>query len=98
MRRIDIFISYLEDVQIERSLAERLILSTCAELGVPVSVSASNAARRLKGEDANYRAAGNAGRDSPLLFCLCFWEYQDLNAEEEYREDIPNTGQATGRA
>jgi len=98
MRRIDIFISSLEDVRIQRGLAERLVPSISAEFSVPVSVSYSNAARRLKQEDAIIAQRWNVAQDNPLLFCPCFWEYQDLKAEEEYREHIPNTGQATGRA
>jgi len=98
MRRIDIFISSLEDVRIQRGLAERLVPSISAEFSVPVSVSYSNAAKRLKQEDAIIAQRWNVGQDNPLLLCPCFWEYQDLKAEEEYSEHIPNTGQATGRA
>jgi hypothetical protein len=65
MRRIDIFISSLEDVQIRRSLAERLILSTSAEFGGPVRVSYSNAARRLKQEDAIIAQRGMPGGTVP---------------------------------
>ena len=93
MRRIDIFISSLEDVQIERSIAERLIRSAAAEFSVPVSVFYSNWLRQLKQKDESTAQRGNADRDSVLLLCPCFWEYQDLKAEPEYREQTPNTGQ-----
>ena len=78
MRRIDIFISPIEDVRVQRGLAERLVLPTSAEFSVPVSVSYSNATRRLKQEDAIIAQRRNAGEDSPLSLCPCFWEYQDL--------------------
>jgi len=93
MRRIDIFISSLEDVQIERSIAERLIRSAAAEFSMPVSVFYSNWLRQLKQKDESTAQRGNADRDSVLLLCPCFWEYQDLKAEPEYREQTPNTGQ-----
>jgi hypothetical protein len=93
MRRIDIFISSLEDVQIERSVAERLIRSEAAEFSVPVSVSYSNGVRRLNLGDDTIAHRENADRDSPLLLCPCFWEHQDSKAEQEYEEHIPNTSQ-----
>jgi hypothetical protein len=93
MRRIDIFISSLEDVQIERSIVERLIRSTAAEFNVPVTVWYSNWLRRAKQEDEITAQRGNADPKSALLLCPHFWEHQELKAETEYREQIPNTGQ-----
>ena len=91
MRRIDIFISFPTDVQVERSVAERLIRSVAAEFCVPVSVSYSNWLRRQKQEDEITAQRGSPQEESTLL-CPCFWEYQDLKAEQEYREHVPNTG------
>jgi hypothetical protein len=93
MRRIDIFISSLDDVQIERSIVERLIRSVAAEFSVPVSIFYSNWLRQLKQKDEITAQRGNADRDDALLLCPCFWEYQDLKAEPEYRERPPNTGE-----
>ena len=92
MRRIDIFISSLDDVQTERSIAERLIGSVAAEFSLPVSVLYSNWLRQLKQKDEIAAQPVKADRDSALL-CPCFWEYQDLKAEPDYRERPPNTGQ-----
>ena len=91
MRRIDVFISSSADVQLERSVAERLICSVAAEFGVPVSVSYSNWLRRPKREKEITAQRGNDQQENMLL-CPYFWEYQNLKAEPESREYIPDTG------
>jgi hypothetical protein len=93
MRRIDILVSYSEDVQNERSVAERLIRCVAAELDVPISVSYSNWPRGLKQENKTTpRTASDDGEDG-LLLCPCFSEHQDSKAEPEDCEHILNPGQ-----
>ena len=70
-------------------MAERLIRSVAAEFCVPVSVSYSNWLRRQKQEDEITAQRGSPHEESTLLLCPCFWEYQDLKAEQ----DIGNTFQ-----
>jgi AAA ATPase domain len=93
MKRIDILVSFSEDVQNERGVAERSIRSVAAELDVSVSVSYSNWLRRLKQEDAITAQAANDDREGNLLLCPYFWEHQDSEAEPEYCEHILNPGQ-----
>ncbi len=92
MRRIDIFVSSLADVQIERSLADRVIRSVAGEFNVSLTVAYSNRLRRLRKRDDANAQKENVPEDD-LLLCPCFWEYQDFKSEEDYREHIPNTGQ-----
>jgi conflict system STAND superfamily ATPase len=93
MRRIDILVSSSEDVQNERSVAERLIRWVAAELEVPVSVSYSNWLSGPKPEDKpTAQPASDNGEDS-LLLCPYFSEHQDSKAEPEYCEHILNPGQ-----
>ena len=94
MRRIDILVSSSEDVQKERSVAERLIRLVAAELDVPVSVSYSSWLRGLKQENkTTARPASDNGEDGFLL-CPYFSEHQDSTAEVEYcPEHILNPGQ-----
>ena len=93
MRRIDIFVSSPADVQKERSLAERLIRSIAAEFNVPVTVSYSNWLRRISPSDKVAALGANGFEGDRSLLCPCFWEYQDLKSEQNYRERIPNPGQ-----
>jgi ketosteroid isomerase-like protein len=93
MRRIDILVSSSEDVQNERGVAERSILSVAAELDVSVSVSYSNWLRRLKQEDAITAHAANDDREDALLLGPYFWEHQDSKTEPEYCEHVLNPGQ-----
>ena len=92
MRRIEIFVSSAADVQKERCLADRLIRSVGAEFSVPVSASYSNWLRRLRIQD-QITALSEDVSDEGLLLCPCFWEYPDFKSEQDYREQIPNTGQ-----
>src|SRR3984893_19578664 len=94
MRRIDILVSSSEDVQKERSVAERLIRLVAAELDVPVRVSYSSWLRGLKQENkTTARPASDNGEDGFLL-CPYFSEHQDSTAEVEYcPEHILNPGQ-----
>jgi hypothetical protein len=93
MRRVDILVSSAEDVQNERSVAERSIRSVAAELGVSVSVSYSNWLRRRKPEDAITEPAANGGQEGTLLIGPYFWEHQDSKTEPRYCEQIRNPGQ-----
>jgi ketosteroid isomerase-like protein len=88
MRRIDILVSSSDDVQNERSVAERLIRSVAAGLDVSVSVSYSDRLR-LKEEDEITALPTNGAREGTLLLSPNFWEYQD-EAEQGYAEHIPN--------
>ncbi|HXM27211.1 MAG TPA: ATP-binding protein, partial [Chthoniobacterales bacterium] len=93
MRRIDILVSSCEDVQNERSVAERSIRSVAAELDVSVSVSYSNWLRRLNQENKTTAQAANDDREGTLFIGPYFWEHQDSKTEPEYREHILNPGQ-----
>jgi hypothetical protein len=93
MRRVDILVSSAEDVQNERSVAERSIRSVAAELGVSVSVSYSNWLRRRKPEDAITEPAANGGQEGTLLIGPYFWEHQDSKTEPRYCEQVRNPGQ-----
>src|ERR1700747_2629384 len=93
MRRIDILVSSSEDVQKERSVAERLIRWVAAEFDVPVSVSYSNWLRGPKQEE---KTTARPAIDSPedgLLLCPYFSEHQDSKAESEHCEQILNPAQ-----
>src|SRR4029077_14175101 len=92
MRRIDILVSSSEDVQNERSVAERSIRSVAAELDVSVSVSYSNWLRRLNQENKTTAKAANDDREGTLFIGPYFWEHQDSKTEPEYREHILNPG------
>src|SRR5260370_35119716 len=92
MRRIDIFISSPEDVQAERILVERSIRSIAAEFSVPITVTYSNWQRRLNAEDKVAAQSVNGCEEGGSWFYPCFWEYQDLGLDQDYRERIPNTG------
>ena len=93
MRRIDILVSSAEDVQNERSVAERSIRSVAAELGVSVSVSYSNWLRRPKQENKTTEQATNGGREGRLLIGPYFREHQDSKTERGVCEHIRNPGQ-----
>jgi KaiC/GvpD/RAD55 family RecA-like ATPase len=93
MRRIDILISSSEDVQKERSVAERLIRWVATELDVPVSVSYSNWLRGPKQENKTVARPASDNREDGLLLCPYFSEHQDSKAEPEYGEHILNPGQ-----
>jgi energy-coupling factor transporter ATP-binding protein EcfA2 len=93
MKRIDILVSSSEDVQNERSVAERLIRRVAAELDVPVSVSYSDWLRGSKQENkTTARPASDDGEDG-LLLCPYFSERQDSQTEPEHCEQVLNPGQ-----
>ena len=92
VRTIDIFVSSPEDVQKERSLAERVIRSVASEFGVPVTVNYSNWLRKIKASDKVPVQSTNGSDDGRTWLRSCFWEYQDADLDQDYREQIPNTG------
>src|SRR3984893_3665213 len=92
MRRIDIFVSSPEDVQKERSLVERTIRAAAAEFGVPITVTYSNWLRHHQPSDKIAAQSANGSEDGRTWLCPCFWEYKDFELDQEYREQIPNTG------
>jgi hypothetical protein len=92
MRRIDIFVSSPEDVQKERSLVERAIRAVAGEFSVPVTVTYSNWLRQHNPTDKIAAQSANGSEDGRTWLCPCFWEYRDSGLDEEYREQIPNTG------
>ena len=92
MRRIDIFVSSPEDVQVERSLVERSIRVIAAEFRVPITVTYSNWLRRLSAEDKVAAQSVNGCEEGRSWLYPCFWEYQDFGLDPDYRERIPNTG------
>jgi hypothetical protein len=92
MRRIDIFVSSPEDVQKERSLVERAIRSIAGEFNVPVTVTYSNWLRKLNTSDKAAAQSANGSEDGRTWLCPCFWEYQDSELDQDYKEQIPNTG------
>jgi AAA ATPase domain len=93
MRRISIFVSSPADVQKERCLVERLVRSIAAEFDVPVIVSYSNWLRKQSLSNKVIVRDAKGLEEGGLLLCPCFWEYQDFESEQDYREWIPNTGQ-----
>jgi AAA ATPase domain len=92
MRRIDIFVSSPEDVQKERSLVERTIRAVADEFSVPITVTYSNWLREHIPLDKPAVPSANGSEDGRTWLCPCFWEYGDTELDEDYREQIPNTG------
>ncbi len=92
MRRIDIFVSSPEDVHKERSLVERTIRAVAGEFGVPITVTYSNWLRQHHPSDKIAAQSANGSEDGRTWLCPCFWEYTDFELDQEYREQIPNTG------
>ena len=92
MRTIDIFVSSPADVQKERAAAEQLIRSVAAEFNLSINVSYSNPLRGSKEEDEISVEREDSGDESTLVLCPCFWEYPELEGDD-FREQIPNTGQ-----
>ena len=92
MRRIDIFVSSPEDVQRERSLVERTIRAVADEFNVPITVTYSNWLREHIPLDKIAAQSANGSEDGRTWLCPCFWEYRDTELDQEYREQIPNTG------
>ncbi len=92
MRRIDIFVSSPEDVQKERSLVERTIRAVADEFSVPITVTYSNWLREHIPLDKTAVPSTNGSEDGRTWLCPCFWEYGDTELDQDYREQIPNTG------
>src|ERR1700730_17287271 len=92
MRRIDIFVSSPEDVQKERSLAERIIRAIAGEFNVPITVTYSKWLRQPNSVDKIAASSVNGSDEGRTWLCPCFWEYRDFELDQEYREQIPNTG------
>src|SRR3984893_9090110 len=92
MRRIDIFVSSPEDVQKERSLAERIIRAIAGEFNVPITVTYSKWLRQPNSVDKIAASTVNGSDEGRTWLCPCFWEYRDFELDQEYREQIPNTG------
>ncbi len=92
MRRIDIFVSSPEDVQKERSLVERTIRAVADEFSVPITVTYSNWLREHILLDKTAVPSANGSEDGRTWLCPCFWEYRDTELDQDYREQIPNTG------
>ena len=92
MRRIDIFVSSPEDVQKERSLVERTIRAVADEFSVPITVTYSNWLREHIPLDKPAVPSANGSEDGRTWLCPCFWEYGDTELDQDYREQIPNTG------
>jgi hypothetical protein len=92
MRRIDIFVSSPEDVQKERSLVERTIRAVAEEFNVPITVTYSNWLREHVPSDKIAVQSASGHEDGRTWLCPCFWEYKDIELDQEYREQIPNTG------
>ncbi len=92
MRRIDIFVSSPEDVQKERSLVERTIRAVAGEFGVPITVTYSNWLRQPNPSDTIALHSANGSEEGRTWLCPCFWEYRDSELDQDYREQIPNTG------
>ena len=88
MRTIRVFVSSPGDVLKERKLADNLIRSIAAELGIPVSVIYSNLFRNDK-----KAAQPVGGDDGTLVLCPYFWEYQRFSPDKPYQEQIPNTAE-----
>jgi predicted nucleic acid-binding Zn-ribbon protein len=92
MKRIDILVCSSEDVQKERSVAERSIREVAEELDVPVSVSYSDRLRGSSQEDETSRPGSDNQADG-LLLCPSFREHQDSRADPEFCEYDLNPGQ-----
>ncbi|MBV8142123.1 MAG: AAA family ATPase, partial [Verrucomicrobia bacterium] len=92
MRRIDIFVSSPEDVRKERSLVERTIRAVALEFGVPITVTYSNWLRQHHRSNKISTTGTNGSEEGRTWLCPCFWEYRDSGLDQEYREQIPNTG------
>jgi energy-coupling factor transporter ATP-binding protein EcfA2 len=92
MRKIDIFVSSPADVQRECAVAEQLIRSVAAEFNLPINVSYSNPLRGSKEGDEITVERKDFGDESTLVLRPCFWEYPELEGDD-FREQIPNTGQ-----
>src|ERR1700726_3680218 len=89
MKTIKVFVSSPGDVQLERTIADRLIRAIAEELGIPVCVQYSNLLR-----DSELLESGITSiepESGELILCPYFWEYQRFSPELGYQDQIPNT-------
>ena len=71
--------------------SERFVRSP-AEFSVPITVTYSNWLRQHNPTDKVAAQGANGTDDGRTWLCPCFWEYRDSELDQEYREQIPNTG------
>jgi WD40 repeat protein/tetratricopeptide (TPR) repeat protein len=89
MKTIKVFVSSPGDVQLERTIADRLIRAIAEELGIPVCVQYSNLLR-----DSELLESGITSiepESGELILCPYFWEYQRFSPELGYQDQIPDT-------
>src|SRR6202048_3362735 len=89
MKTIKVFVSSPGDVQLERTIADRLIRAIAEELGIPVSVHYSNLLRDEQLPQS--RDASIEPESGELILCPYFWEYQRFSPELGYQDQIPDT-------
>jgi serine/threonine protein kinase len=90
MKTIRVFVSSTGDVQKERNVADRIIRSISGEFNLPVSASHSNF-QRLAEESGEPET--DPENHSALVLCSCFWEYQRVGSDADYKGQIPNTAE-----
>lgn len=71
---------------------ERTIRAVAGEFGVPITVTYSNWLRQPNPSDRIAVESTNGAEAGRTWLCPCFWEYRDSELDQEYREQIPNTG------
>jgi WD40 repeat protein len=89
MKTIKVFVSSPGDVQVERTIADRLIRAIAEELGIPVSVQYSNLLR--DSEPVESPRSSVEPESDELILCPYFWEYQRFSPELGYQDQIPDT-------
>jgi WD40 repeat protein len=83
------FVSSPGDVQLERTIADRLIRAIAEELGIPVCVQYSNLLR--DSELVESAITSIEPESGELILCPYFWEYQRFSPELGYQDQIPDT-------
>ena len=71
---------------------ERTIRAVAGEFNVPITVTYSNWLRQPNAVDKIAASSVNGSDEGRTWLCPCFWEYRDFELDQEYREQIPNTG------
>jgi WD40 repeat protein len=89
MKTIKVFVSSPGDVQLERTIADRLIRAIAEELGIPVCVQYSNLLRDSEFIESEIPAI--VPESGELILCPYFWEYQRFSPELGYQDQIPDT-------
>jgi WD40 repeat protein/serine/threonine protein kinase len=95
IKTIRVFVSSTGDVQKERHVAERVMLSIAAEFNLPVTNSYS-IFQRLAEENGGPENDGpktEQDNHSPLVLCPYFLEHQRLQLDAAYQGEIPNTAE-----